>query len=166
MKRIAFAMVWALIALGSLQAQETKKSKKAVLQEKIKNLVDSQTFDFIAETALPISGRSRHLTAGYFLKVRKDSIIAELPYYGKAYEAPMNPSEVGIQFTSVKFVYELTNVKKGGWDIKIKPQDASGTQELFLQISSDGYASLQVTSTKRQLISFNGQIEEAKNSNH
>jgi hypothetical protein len=77
-----------------------------------------------------------------------------------AYSAPIDPSQGGIKFTSTKFEYIKQPGKKDGWDITIIPKDASDVQKLYLHVTSKGYATLQVTSTNRQPISFNGIIEE------
>jgi len=63
-------------------------------------------------------------------------------------------------FTTSKFEYLKEDNKKDGWDVTITPKDAADVQKLYLHISSNGYATLQVTSTNRQSISFSGYIEE------
>jgi Domain of unknown function (DUF4251) len=128
----------------------------------IKNVVETQQYIFKAQYALPMSGRSMALTSDYDLVVSKSTVIAYLPYFGRAYQAPIDPTQGGIKFTSTQFQYTKQNSKKDGWDISIIPKDAPDIQKLNLHISSNGYATLQVTSTQRQFISFNGYIEENK----
>jgi len=140
-----------------LLAQDTK-DKKDGKADRIKSLVAEQRYVFNAETASPLAGRIRQLTGGYELRVTKDTINAYLPYFGKAYTAPINQSEGGIQFTSLKFNYTVTERKKGGWEIVIKPLDVQDPRQLNLFISENGYGVLQVTSNNRQAISFNGSI--------
>lgn len=105
-----------------------------------------------------MSGRTRQLTSEYTLEVVPDTVVAYLPYFGRAYTAPMDPTKGGIQFTSTKFDYKVDSLKKGGWSVKIRPSDVREVQDLNLQISSEGYATLNVTSTQRQPISFTGVI--------
>jgi hypothetical protein len=123
-----------------------------------KGLVESKNFVFKAQTALPLSGPSRNLTSDYDLRVTPESIVSYLPYYGRAYVAPMDPSKSALEFTSKDFDYTTTPGKKDGWTVTIKPKDYKEVQQMTLSISSEGYASLQVTSTNRQAISFNGVI--------
>lgn len=146
-----------------LHAQSSKADKAAERRAAIKQLVESQHYDFKAQSALPMSGRTRQLTTGdYDLKVTKEAIVSYLPYFGRAYTAPMDPSKGGIQFTSKDFNYTMTPGKKGGWDVRIVPKDYGDVQSLSLSISEDGYANLQVTSTNRQAISFYGTIAAIK----
>ena len=111
---------------------------------------------------MPMSGPTRQLNYDYDLKVSKDTINAYLPYFGRAYTAPMDPTQGGIQFISKDFEYTVTPGKKQGWDIVIKPKDVQDVQLMNLSVSSEGYATLQVTSTSKQPISFNGVIMERK----
>ncbi|HVV06938.1 MAG TPA: DUF4251 domain-containing protein [Puia sp.] len=156
-------MLTSLLA-GSLavHAQDTKKDKDAEKIVQVRNLVDSQNYIFIAQSASPMSGRLRQLTPDYDLKITKSSIVSYLPYFGRAYTAPLDPSKGGIQFTSKDFEYTATPRAKGGWDVLIKPKDYRDVQQMSLSISSTGYATLQVTSTSRQPISFNGYIRAPK----
>src|SRR5579872_1513373 len=100
---------------SSLYAQSAKADKQAEKAVVIRNLVDSQNYAFIAQSAMPMSGPVRQLTSDYDLKVTKDKIVSYLPYFGRAYVAPIDPSRGGIQFTSKDFDYKTTERKKGGW---------------------------------------------------
>jgi hypothetical protein len=150
-----------LIASGTqmvVLAQSAKPDKKAEKKAEIRSLVESQHYDFRATSVTPMSGRSRQLTSDYDLKITKESLVCYLPYFGRAYSAPMDPSQGGIQFTSKEFDYTVSNGKRGGWDIQIKPKDHRDVQQMNLSLSEDGYGTLQVISTQRQPISFYGNI--------
>jgi len=158
----AIALFLGCLAIFSMQqanAQNKKPSKEAVT----KALVDSQQYIFVAQNAMPMSGRTVQLNSNdYDLTIKKDSIIAYLPYYGRAYTAPLDPSETGIKFTSTSFEYKKEARKKGGWEITITPKDANGVQQLSLTISSNGYSTLQVINTTRQPISYYGYLKAIK----
>lgn len=158
------AFMLSSLLVGSLTArtQDTKKDKDAEKIAQVKNLVDSQNYVFVAQSAMPMSGRVRQLTPDFDLKVTKNSIVSYLPYFGRAYTPPIDPTKGGIQFTSKDFEYTATPKSKGGWDVLIKPKDYRDVQQMNLSISSTGYATLQVTSTSRQPISFNGYIKAPK----
>jgi Domain of unknown function (DUF4251) len=149
--KIAFGLSLALFVLSyTCRAQTTKATA-------MKNLIDSGVYVFRAQSVMPMSGRVRQLTTDdYTLKITREKITSDLPYFGQAYTAPMDPTKTGIQFTSKDFSYTMTPRKKGGWDVLIKPKDYKDVQQMTLTISSAGYASLQVISNSRQAISFNG----------
>src|SRR5687767_559710 len=146
-------LIVCLVTLNDLLAQDAKE---------IKNLVENQNYVFIAQTALPSTGSSRQLSPDYTVKVSKDTIISDLPYFGRAYSAPIGKLDGGIKFTSNNFDYKKEVHKKGGWDIFIEPKDVREVQQLSFSISENGYATLKVISTNRQAISFYGYVKGDK----
>jgi hypothetical protein len=133
-------------------AQSTDK------QAAIRQLVESKNYVFRAQTAMPQTGQVRNLTSIYDLKITANSIVSDLPYFGRAY-APADPNEGGIVFNSSNFSYTSKEKKKGGWEIAIKPADIKAdVSQMWLSISTDGYATLRVIGNNRNPISFNGQI--------
>lgn len=143
-------------------AQNSKEDKNAAKKEAVKNMISAQQYVFRAQSVQPLSAATRQLTSEYDVGITKEKVTSYLPYFGRAYSAPVNSSQGGIQFTSTSFEYTATDRKKGGWEISIKPKDAPEVQQLNLTISEDGYATLNVTSTNRQPISFTGVIEAPK----
>jgi hypothetical protein len=129
--------------------------------------VDSQHYVFNAQMAMPLGGRTLQLTGDYYdLKITKDIISSNLPYYGRAYSAPLDPAKAGVQFTSKKFDYKSIPRKKGGWDILIRTNDMQEDWQLSLTITQDGYANLQVNGGSRQGISFTGMIDAVPQQKH
>ena len=125
-------------------------------------LIESKNFVFKAESVNPNRGRFRQLTSEYDLVVAVDTVVAFLPYFGRAYSAPISPSDGGIKFTSSDFEYKVEKRKKRGWDVFIKPKDVNDSQELYLTIFENNKATLRVNSVNRESISFNGYIREGK----
>lgn len=126
----------------------------------VKNMIDSQKFIFIAEMVNPLRGRNRHLTSRYDVAVSHDTLVSYLPYFGRAYTAPLNSSESGIQFTSTDFSYNFTELKPNKWEVLVKPNDVSNGPELRFTIFDNGSASLMVTSNSKDPISFTGHLKQ------
>lgn len=123
-------------------------------------MVEAKNYTFKAQQVYPQSGRNLTLTSEYDVAIRPDSVISFLPYFGRAFTAPINPAEGGIKFTSTDFEYTIEKSKKRSWDIFIKPRDASDVQQMNLTIFDNGNATLQVTSLNRQGITFRGYVTE------
>lgn len=138
------------VLTGSFLGSEAQLDTAIVRQK-----VEGKRYTFVAQNAMPMRGRTVQLTSLYDLKITGDSVIAALPYYGRAYSAPINPSDNGINFTSTSFDYQ-SRYRKKRWEISIRPKDTQSVSEMNLIIYSNGRASLQVTSNNRQPISFNG----------
>ena len=139
---------------GSVQAQDKKASAKS--------LIDSRRFVFKVQTISPTSGISRQSNSEYDLKISGDTLISYLPYFGRAYSAPMPGENGGYNFTSIEFEYNIKNRKKGGWEILIRPKDVRDFREFSLTISEKGYGTLRALSNNRQPISYTGYVSVIK----
>ncbi|MCL1943296.1 MAG: DUF4251 domain-containing protein [Candidatus Azobacteroides sp.] len=129
--------------------------------EALAQMVESRNYVFVAEYAYPMNGRSIYLTSEYTFAVSQDTITAYLPYFGRAYVAPIDPDEGGIQFKSNNFRYDITK-KKNNWEVMIKTKSVQRNYQISLNIGTTGNATLNITSNDRQSISFNGYIDKGK----
>lgn len=164
-KRYNKALLILLLALASFTnnyGQETNNDKSKNKYAELQNLIISKNYVFVAQTVLPLSGRTINLTTPYDVKVSSDTVVSDLPYFGRAFVAPIDPSEGGIHFTSTHFDYNSKERKKGGWDITILPKDAKDVRQMLLTVTESGYGTLQVISNNRQQISYNGYVMERK----
>ena len=142
---------------GTSQSAIEKANKAQELNELISNF----DFKFSATYAYPQQYSSIYLSPYYDVNVSSDTVTAYLPYYGRAYSAPMNPSEGGIKFESTNFEYDIEKGKKeGNWLVVIKTKDTSRPFTLNFNLWDNGTGRLEVHDRDRQSISFQGTIEE------
>lgn len=151
MKKYAFYL--AVLAFSCASSKLTTEEINA-----LKAKIENRNYSFIAQTALPATGRPVPLTSNYDLRVQKDSVISFLPYFGRAFSLPTDMTKSAMMFTSTRFSYEQTINKKGDYIIQIKPQDVQEIQLITINVSKEGYGTLQINSINRQPISFNGII--------
>jgi hypothetical protein len=149
-----------VVALLLVVSYSNGQKPENELSPDVASMIQSHNFEFVAESANPMRGRSIFLSPGYTLNVKTDSLISFLPYYGRAYQATLDPASAGIKFTSTDFEYREKPRKKRGWDIQLKPKDVQNSPQLYLSISANGQASLRVTLIDRQSISFQGYIRK------
>lgn len=152
-----FLLLLSIGLTNLVHAQDVKENKKEKATS-IKTLLDSKSFVFKAQSALPTIGTTRQLTSDYDLRLTGDTLQSYLPYFGRAYQAPINPADGGIRFTSTEFEYKLVEQKKGRYEVDIRPKDEKDVRIMHLSVSKNGYASLQVLSNNRQPITFNGYV--------
>ncbi len=158
---VMISAVFTLVGCGVAQ-ESSGTTDNNTRRADIDQLINSRDFKFNVQTATPMGGRVIQLTSLYDLRISKDTVQSDLPYFGRAFSAPMDPTRGGFRFTSTQFEYTSSPKRKGGWDIAIRPQDAQDVRQLSLSISSGGYGTLQVTSNNRQPISFYGTITRRK----
>src|SRR5688500_15832809 len=150
-----FTMGVAMVLTTVRCSNEVYAQNNSESEALISRAVETQNYVFKAQQAMPSAGRTRQLNTDYDLRVSKDSVASWLPYFGRAYQATLNQTKGGIQFTSIDFEYS-TSPRNDGWEITIKPKDTRDVQELFLTVFKNGSATLRVSSISRQPISFGG----------
>ena len=125
------------------------------------NVTPTEDSRYNPRLMFPNGSNLYNLSYGYNVRVTRDSVIAYLPFFGRAYTAPLDPSKGGIEFTSTNFDYKQT-MRKKNYQITINPKDVRDIRSVNITISPDGYAYLQVLSQNRTPISYNGIIESNK----
>jgi hypothetical protein len=160
--KIALCILVIASTLAPAYSQDAAKDKKDAKAAAIRRIIEAKNYVFTAQIMAPMGGMTRNLTSVYDLTVTPDTVISYLPYFGRAYTAPIDPTQNGLQFTSVKFDYKITDRKKGGWDIYIVTKDQADNERMSLIVFENGIATLQVTSNNRQPISFNGYVSERR----
>jgi len=117
--RIFCAILIIFSVVNTTNAQNKSADKKAAKIAHVTKLLNEQSYIFKANFANPSRGGSRSLTSDYDLTVSKDTIVAYLPYFGRAYMADYNSNDGGIKFTVTNFTYKVTISKNGNRDIFI-----------------------------------------------
>ena len=145
-----------------MQPHRIQKAKDSAKAASVTTMLNEQSFVFKVQSVSPMKGGTRQLSPGYTLSITKDTVVSELPYFGRMYQATIGSSEGGLKFISTDFSYTSTPRKKGGWEIVIKPKENSSVQEMYLTVFENGNASLNVNCKDRQPISYNGEIESKK----
>lgn len=146
-----------LIGGQSLFASEAKKREKEALRQQVKELVESNAFTIDVDRALPMGGRSINLTGSYTLELRHDSALVYLPYYGRAYIAPIGGGG-GIEANDLMEDFVLDNDKKGNIEMEFKVSGEGDRYRFIVTIYTNGKATIRVTPQNKQGISFHGEL--------
>ncbi|MEP6467961.1 MAG: DUF4251 domain-containing protein [Parafilimonas sp.] len=151
MKYILLALCFSGFAART-QAQDSAKTIKAVL--------DAKQYTFVPLNITTGSGRLRQLTPDYFFKINGDTLKTYLPYFGRAYTAPINPSDAGFNFTTTDFIYTTSKGKRNSYIINVKTKDKVYNTEFTLTIYDNGNAYLRANSSNKQPVSYTGNVKE------
>jgi hypothetical protein len=162
MKRIllyTFFAAISLIGFTACGAQKTAAEKEAQAAA-IRNAIEAFEFRFDATRALPTSFRTVNLTPAFNVRVSPDTVQVYLPFYGRAFRAPINPSEGPYDFTSTDFDYTVSSGRRAGNRlVQIVFNDLNRSVIFNFDIWENGSASLNIRDIDRQSISFQGNIE-------
>lgn len=103
-------------------------------------------------------GSTIPLSADFFIELRGDSVTAQLPYFGRAYVAPMGTDNV------LHFATRITgfSAERGDGGTRRMEFKARTVEDLFrfrITIHADGQAEVDVYPQRRDRISFDGNTE-------
>lgn len=151
------------VAINSFNAQskkELKNQEDLKKYEAMKSLVENGELSFEANTAFTQSGRRIDLvTNPNNLTLDGETSTGDLPYYGIIHSASFS-EDYGINFKNENTEYSIKyNDKKQKIIIKFRAQNNTESFNLTLTISGDGYASLNINSSHRNLINYNGHVK-------
>jgi len=152
-------------AQETMTRKEKKEAQKAEQVKKTKSLIESNTWQFDANQAIPTSGKNRILTTPYNIVVKDGELNSYLPYFGRAYRADYGSTESPLVFKGEIRDYKVEPGKKNGWNITFETKKKDDVLDYSLYVTESGSSTLTVNSSNRQSISFYGnlvKIEENK----
>jgi len=125
----------------------------------VKKWVEAKAFTFEASTMTPSKGGMRQLTGvNYTVRVSGDTLISDLPYFGRVFNVSSITGDNGMNFTSYQFTYDSKAGKKNKWLLTIKTKDLNADRDLSFVFFDNGTATLNITSSDRQFISYQGRV--------
>lgn len=153
-----FSLILLMFTFWGCGSSLTVAEKERLAME-VQEAVERSSFRFEATYAYPTSYQPVYLSPYYDVTVSPDTVKAYLPYYGRAYRAPMDPREGGFQFTSTDFTYRYApGNKRGSWIAKITILDLDRPVTFSFDIWENGTSRLMVSDFNRQPISFQGDL--------
>ncbi len=96
----------------------------------VASLIQNRRFVFVPQSANPAGARTRQVTAEFFLRVSPDTVQSYLPYFGRAYTAPITPGESGMDFMITNFDFSVAPGRKDAQIITIRPQQGTDVRPI------------------------------------
>ena len=152
---ITAAVIMAACATTDKQKGYDKKKEKA---EMIDKAVSNRDFKISVRTAYPNRGRSVPLTTDFELRVKGDSVMSYLPYFGRAYNIPYGGGQ-GLNFSAVMSDFKITQPKRDKKHIEFNVKNDEDTYKFYIDVFDNGKAAINVIPQQRESISFNGDVE-------
>ena len=161
MKKFLFPL-FALVAVMFVTACATRQTatERDAAATEIRNAVEAFDFRFIPRSAHPTGFRSMQLTPVFEVNVSPDTVHVNMPFFGRAFRAPLHPTDGGFHFTSTDFDYSVEQGRRdGNLLVQITFRDLGRRVVFDFNIWESGSARLNITDVDRQSISFQGDIE-------
>lgn len=161
--KLLLLIVTLLMATSNFYAQskkEIKQQEKLEQYRAMKKLVENGKLKFEANTAFTQSGRRIDLvTNPNSLVLNGKTSEVEMPYYGTVHIVSYD-NNGGINFKNEATEYSIKyDDKKLKIIIKFSANNKTEKFNLTLTISGDNFATLNITSSHRSLINYNGHVK-------
>ena len=155
---LAFLLLSVSITTIRCKSAQTSSTRQTAKEVAVKKLLDSRKYRFVPQTMQTQSGRSIQVH-NHFLDLRNDTLTSALPYFGISRSPELGGSRGPLDFTSTDFSYTSEKRRKGTTLITIRLNDRFiDAQELYLNVSSTGYANMRTRFNNRQPVSFFGEV--------
>ncbi len=128
--------------------------------ERTSVLIESGNYVYQVQSVNPTGGRTIHTTSMYTMKATDGTFDAYLPFFGRAYQADYG-GDGGIKFNGEPENLEIQkDARKYTISVSFTIKEPNDRFSVNLVVGSNGYGTLNITSQKRQAISYYGLISE------
>lgn len=166
-----------LAACGSGSPKYSDETSKA-----LDNMIDRQSFEIISTSAQPLmtaamqqlgntgvfvngstAGNINLTTNANYLRMKNDSVMADLPFYGERQFGGGYNNASGIEFEGVPKNLQIKKVKDSAYEINFDIHDKNSNTEnyqVYIKLFPSLSSSMIIRSTNRSNIQFRGQVHE------
>ena len=181
MKNILFISIGfsILMACGSRNNKYSAENSQ-ILDEMIKN----KSFEIIATSAQPLmtsamqqlgnagvfvngssAGNINLTTSANYLRMKKDSVMADLPFYGERQFGGGYNSSSGIELEGIPKNLQIKKVKDSAYEIRFDIRDKNANTENYqvnIKLLPDLTSTMMIRSTNRSNIQYRGRVNALK----
>jgi len=125
------------------------------LQEK----VESKSFTIAISHSNPSNLRDSYLGNDVEVRMKNDSIFANLPFFGVANTAPMDQNDGGINIEKPMKDFLIKQNSQSGWNLIFKVNTSQYKYVFRVDIDNQGKAIVFVTSTERSPMTYYGEVQ-------
>lgn len=106
-------------------------------------------------SATPQGGATVQLTSDYSISIYGDTVVSQLPFYGRAYTVPYGGGD-GLMFKAPISGYTSSRGKDGATNITFKTKTAEDSYDFSIRVYDNGKAYVSVQPQQRSHISYQG----------
>ena len=151
----------AVILWSNCATSEEKAAQMAELSANVTNALNNRDFKIAIDRMYPMRGSSKHVSFGYSVEVRNDTLISYLPYFGRAYNVPYGGGK-GLNFSAPIGSYQEFMKRNGQRHIEIGVANDEDTYFYTIEVFDNGSSSVDVRARQRERISYSGNLDFGK----
>lgn len=154
---VLFAISLIMAACSSLSSTE-RAERAAKVAQSVEKALAGRRYTVSINTMFPRNGRVVNVSPDYSVKVKGDTLVSYLPYFGRAYNVPYGGGK-GYNFTAPITDYQATKNRKGNTRITFRTNNEEDILTFMLDVFPDGSTTIDVTARERESISYSGQMD-------
>ena len=147
----------AIVLLCSCATAEERAARAALQAARVKTALAKKHYKIDVDRMYPMSGAAKHLTFGYSVEVRNDSLISYLPYFGRAFSVPYGGGKA-LNFSESINNYQESEKSNGQRQIEIGVRNEEDTYTYYIDVFDNGSSSIAIQAREREPISFSGMM--------
>ncbi len=151
---IAASLLFAGMAAGCSTPQQYIEGTSQVAR-----VAAERNFNVSINYVRPLRMSSRYISPGYSVRIKGDSIMSDLPFFGVAHRADFD-SEGPLCFTARMDDYSVKPAKRGGTRVKASVRHKQEKLVYDFLLGANGEVTLNVLSVFRDDIGYSGDLTE------
>lgn len=177
MKKILFIIVLISVFSGCGTANSRDTSRNSTI---LKEMVENKSFEIKSKRAYPLmtsamqqlgnaglfgngstAGNIDIAAHGNFLRMKNDSVMANLPFYGERHMGGGYTNSSGIEFKGVPNNLQITKGKKNAYEIRFDINDSNSNTEnyqVYIKLTPNLTSNIMIISSHRNSIQFTGNV--------
>lgn len=162
MKKLLLLSVMLLVCVPGIYAQKSK-AESALIAQAVNQVVSARKFTFVANRVLTSGGSQSALKQMNTMKISKDTLWVNLPYFGKGGSAAdLGQHSNPLQFTTTDFTYKVEINKRGDRVVMMDVKSPVGSDRFTftLTITDAALAKLLISGNNRTNMNYSGYIQE------
>lgn len=160
MKKLSFlGFMIAVLLLAACATTEEQMARRAERAKQVAAALADRHYTIAVRMMHPMRGRSVHVSYGYELKVKGDTLMSYLPYFGRAYAVPYGGGK-GLHFTELISGYRSWKTKKGSTMVELTTVNDEDSYYFMLEIFENGNATVDVQMKQRDRVRYDGEMTE------
>ena len=150
------AEVLALLMIVGCATQQERAEQRAKMRLAITEAVASRQLHIDISSMSTLRYGSRTVSSDFFLELRGDTLCSFLPYWGQAYQAPVESPSIGLNFEMPILRYSESRPKANKTQLELDVKTQEDTYHYLIDLYDTGEAYIRVRSINRDPISFDG----------
>lgn len=150
------AEVLVLLMIVGCATQQERAEQRAKMRLAITEAVASRQLHIDISSMSTLRYGSKTISSDFFLELRGDTLRSYLPYWGQAYQAPVESPSIGLNFEMPILRYSESRPKPNKTQMELDVRTQEDTYHYLIDLYDTGEAYIRVRSINRDPISFDG----------